>query len=269
MSLVITDDFYLQLTGECGEIIKPSYSRFMYKNFTKSITTSSHVDGYSGDLALNQNTYQYWMPSSIPASAEVTLTESIEIDYVAIGAHTIRSDSNVSIEYWDGSKYVTIQSKSNISKNAIIFLFNPVSTDKVKITISDGLIPQVGVIYIGKSMVIPAPIDGGFLPFQFNQQVKRSNNVSEGGHLLGSNVIRSSMKGEPSWSVTTKKWYREVFFDFYEAMCTGYAPSFFFAWNPELYPDDSYYCWCDPSNVKPKVNRQFMGFKVPMEAYID
>lgn len=264
MSLVITQNLVLG-SKDCP-LIRPYYSRIGWNNKTIGITASSEMVDFEADNALTQSTYDYWIPSSMPAIAEITLSGSVS--FIGISASTI-ADNNVAVkaEYFDGVDYQLIGEVLPADNRAVIFIFDEVSASKVRLTFTGSNAPQIGVIQAGDILTIPANLESGFVDLFLNKNVVMDNNISENGHVLGRKVVRTSLTGSAEWKMTEYDWVAKYYLPF---MDYAEINAYWFVPNPQLSPDRSYYCWSNESLSRGigNRNRQFLPITINMEAYL-
>jgi len=264
MSLVITQNILLG-AKDCP-VIKPHFARIGWNTKTDSISASSEAAGFEASNALSIGDYQYWIPTAMPATAEITLSGSIS--FIGIAASDLSAKVvTVKAEYFDGSNYQLISEVIPGNDYGLMFIFDELTTEKIRLTFSGAEIPQIGVIQAGDVITMPANIESGYLDLKLGRNTVFDSNLSENGKLLGRRVIRTSLSGTPEWKVVEYDWVAKYFTDFMDYAETS---PYFFAQNPQDEPDAVYYCWSNDSLFKSlgRRNRQYLPVKIPMEAYL-
>ena len=265
MSLVITQNAVLG-ARDCP-VIKPHFARIGWNNKTLSITASSEVAGFEADNALTQQDYQYWVPGSMPATAEIALSGAVSFVGIAASDLSVKGVV-VKCEYYDGSNWQLIGEVIPGNDYSLMFIFGEVTSEKIRLTFTGQDAPKIGVIQAGDVITIPANIESGFVDLKLNRDTKFDNNISENGKLLGRRVLRTSLTGSPEWKIIEYDWVAQYFFDF---MIYAETHAYFFAQNPLDEPDAVYYCWSNTSlfDALGSRSRQYLPITIPMEAYIE
>lgn len=261
--IIINDSGYLNYTNP-PVISKRNFPLIGWKQLIKR-ATSVNIDGYPIENCLTENTYQFWRaPSS--AAVTVTLTASaVTKGFLGIAAHNLGTHL-AKVEVFSGSNLIGSKSVSTNLALMIPLSENVTGSLRVIITAKAGLNTtpiQIAVMRIGEILEIPCAVGRGEMPSRFQRTTVRSFNRSEKGHYLGSRVKRTALNGNPTFNVTTFDWYAEKLYPF---QLYAEEHPFFFAYSPEIRPDDVYYCW-STSDFKPKRNRQFVSWSLPFEAY--
>jgi hypothetical protein len=190
--------------------------------------------------------------------------------FVGIAAHNI-SDVGGSVTVQHSSDDIiwsTLHTETPSDNAAIGFRFSA-TTDRYWRILLSGLSGDVsiGVIWIGAEIIIPRRIYQGYAPPITPNVVELTNNVSEGGQLLGTDyaergsIWQASLQHiEPSfirgatWLAFQNHWNR--------------GGGSFWAWRPTKYGDLLYSCRqgnaIAPTNSGPK---DYMSFDVAGRAY--
>jgi len=263
MSLVITQN--IVLSGKDCQTEKPYWSKVCWNNKTAGIIASSETVGFEAGNALSQNTYQHWIPNSMPATAEITL--SAAVSFIGIAASDLSAKGvAVKAEYFDGSAYQLISEAIPANDYSMIFIFDEVSTEKVRLTFTGAEAPQIGIIQAGDVITMQSNLESGFVDMQLNREVTFDNNISENGQLLGRKIVRTSLTGSPSWEFLRFNWVAETFLPF---MYYADTNAFFFIPSPQYIPESSYYCWVPKEPIRPESrNNKFLPIKMNLEAYL-
>jgi hypothetical protein len=262
MGAVITQNLVLSLK-DC-QVEKPYWSKICWNNKTDSITPSSETVDFEADLALAQNTYQYWLPTAMPATAEITLTGSIS--FVGIAAHNLAdTQTAVKLEYFDGVGYKLIGETFPGDNRAVVFIFDEISASKIRLTFTGSTPPQIGVIQAGDVITMQSNLEPGFVDMRLNRNVTYDDNLSENGHVLGRRIVRTSLMGNPGWKFLRFEWVAKYFYPF---MLYSDVNAFFFIPSPQFIPDSAYYCWAKGPIRPTSRNKQFLPIKMSLEAYL-
>lgn len=127
---------------------------------------------------------------------------------------------------------------------------------------------EVGVAFIGAVMTMDRPFYQGFAPIIRPTEVDLQSNVSVGGHLLGSAVVKRGSRLRMDFANLDPTFVRgDDFAGFMEHFNEGGGA--FVAWRPTKYADDLHYFWRDGATVQP-VNsgpRDLMGLTIEGRVY--
>jgi len=243
-----------------------SHSRIGYQSYTRTgtVTASSEATDFPADAPLNELTYEFWRPVSLPATWTLNAGSIVAVNYFGIAAHTLGSSGNtVTIQSSpDNTTWTTIDSITPTDNSPIMFLFESVSAQYYRIEITSGVIPSVGVIYIGTVLEMLRPCYAGLTPISLSRDTVIRPNRSEGGQWLGRSVIRSGSSMSVNYTNLDNAWVRSTFRDFIDDAVTY---PFFFAWRPDNYPEDVGYVWVS-DDIKPSNSgtRDLMNVSIQM-----
>jgi hypothetical protein len=240
-----------------------NHARIVYENLALGITptASSSAAGRPAIAATYPTTYEYWTPTTLPATWSVDLGSAKNVDSIGMVGDML--GCTVAVQYsTNNSTWVTVDTRTVVTDRINMFLFLSVSARYWRVSVSVQ-IPRISVIYIGTALAMQRPIYQGHTPLTLSRTTDLSNNVSEGGQYLGRSIIRTGAESSAAWSNLRADWYRANFDPFVRAART--AP-FFFGWRPAQYPAELGFVWTDkdiaPDNSGP---RNFMsvdmGFK--------
>jgi hypothetical protein len=260
--IYISSDLYLHL-GESEPALK--YPRIGYLNNASAASASSVKTGYSASAVLNDFTYERWAPSVSPASLIIEADTAEDVNYVAIGAHTLKG-FNVLIERSvDGIAYTTIQELVTSSNKAIMILFDKTPVKYIKITITGSGTPEIGVVYFGETLVMQRSIYSGHTPITLARETEKTPHISEAGEYLGTTIIRKGYASSYSFNNLKAEWYREYFDPFVEHAITK---PFFIAWKPDNFINEVIFGWT-AGDIKPANSgiRDYMGVSFDVRGY--
>lgn len=227
-----------------------------------TVTASSEAPDFPASAVAHPLTYERWRPTAAPAELLIDAGGWVDVDYVAIAAHTIGSaDATVVIAHsQDGEDWTDAMVIDPDSDNAIMALFEQVTARYWRIQISE--VAEIGVVYIGRALVMQRGIYGGHSPGTLSRQTEISPTRSVTGQFLGRSIVRQGFNTSYEWSNLTAGWYRQEFDPFVEA---ALRRPFFIAWKPDRFPDEVLYAWCNddiqPSNMGKRDLMQ-VGFAV-------
>lgn len=255
-----------------------SHARIGYQTWLRdllasAVTVSSEEDDGPKDAPLREDTAEYWQPTALPATWQVDLGTSRDIDYVGIAGHTLGSSgASVLVETSTGAfagspeeqVWTTFASALAPADDApLLFLDDSIIGRYVRLTITGGsTMPRIGVVYAGEVLKMARPIYGGHAPMNLNRETVLHRSLSRGGQFLGQGFRRHGMVGAAAWRHLTASWYRANF-DPFVKKARQYP--FFFAWRPADFPLEVAYAWC-PEDIRPTNMgiRDFMQVSISM-----
>lgn len=216
-----------------------------------TLAASTESTGHPAYAAGLPNTYESWIPTTVPAWISVDAGEAIECDYFGIASHTLGSTgASIVCQYsLDNITWVDITSASFTADTPIIISFAAVTARYWRLYVT-GEVPAIGVWYVGKGLQMQRPIYGGHSPITMSRNTTTRNNRSEGGQFLGRYIVRSGVSSKYSYKNLTASWVRSCFDKF---ILSAREYPFFIAWRPLDFPREVAYGWTtddiSPSNM--------------------
>lgn len=143
-----------------------------------------------------------------------------------------------------------------------ILVFNYSGTDDV----------EIGVAYMGLVLTLDQNIYQGYRPPITPTNVALQSNVSEGGNLLGSAIVRKGSSAQASFTLVDPEYIRSTanngWKNFQDHFNSG--KGFFWAWRPTKY-GDLFWAWRDGDPIAPTNSgpRDLMSFDMSMRLYDD
>lgn len=225
----------------------------------------SVAEGFPASNVCNPATDLVWVSGST-STQYVTVTHNRvdPIDYVALAEHNLGStgcvvsvDGYAALDEFEAPVWVELIEAVVLSNDQpAIFRFEPQSLIGVRIKlVPDGVAPSIGVLNVGKLLVLPRPIYGGHTPINLARQRQVTNGRSERGKFLGRIITQESVGTSVALQHLPKGWYRAHFDPFVDFAAAG---TFFWAWRPQEFPNEVGYSWLT-SDPKP-VNSAPEGF---------
>jgi hypothetical protein len=241
-------------------VIPLTHSRIGINNIarTGTVTASTAAAGFPAIAAANPLTYEFWKPTTVPATWTVDAGAAVTCDYLGVASHTLgTSATTLTLQHsTDNSTWEDVETVTPSTNAPIIILFPPVSRRYWRIVLS-GNIALVGVVNIGKVLEMERPCFAGLSPIDFARQTVIRPNTSEGGQWLGRSILRQGSQMSVSYKHLTYDWYKTNFDPFVE-QARSYP--FFFAWRPQGYADSVGYVWTN-TDITPST----MGIKSRLE----
>lgn len=196
-----------------------------------TITASTTDSDYFEDGPDESTTYEKWKPTALAATWETDLGSAKECDYCAIGAHTMGTNGNtLQIQYWNGSSWTGVIPSTVIADDMpIMAIFAPQTRQRWRIQVSNGTVPEIGVIRFGKAMQMPQMLYGGHTPLDLSRRTTMRTNRSVTGEILGRTKVRTALETRFDWEHLEPAWVRSDWKPFQKA---AEEEPFFIAWRP-------------------------------------
>ena len=235
-SYTITTFDFTQISGWDGNI---NYLRYDVGD-TGEEFAFDYIKIYSPSLL---QAYEDWWPAVVDeGGVKINInTAGQEVDYIGIARHNLNQVGlTVAVKY----NGITVVPATSISDaQALLFLQNIAIPDNVELIIKGATVaPQIGVIYVGKSLRLERNIYVGHTPITYGRNRTSINGVSENGQYLGEIVVREMSMTQVSLQNLTPIWYRTMLDPFFKL---SPRPPCFWAWRPETYPDEVGFAWIE------------------------
>ncbi|MDR2099264.1 MAG: hypothetical protein LBP40_00360 [Campylobacteraceae bacterium] len=218
-----------------------------YEKKKGTASATSEVETYPASAPNNELTYSYWQPTALPAIWTLTFNDNEDIDYFAIANHTL---IGCMVTLQQGDNWTEIGHTEVITdRRPIIFKFNSITTNKVRIVITGVPLGEVlvGVVFCGKTLFMQRELYGGHSPITMSRSTVKRTNESERGQWLGTTIIRQGLETGYSWNNLEADWVRENFEPF---ILHARNKPFFIAWRPLTYPNELAYVYA-PKDIQP------------------
>ena len=238
MAVVISNNMVLTTPIQSGNAGVIGYQNILNVN---NVTATSSLATNPITNVANPATAYTWEATSASTQTITINTAGQEVDYIGIARHNLNQIGlTVSVKY-NGITIVPATSISDVQ--ALLFLQNIAIPDTVEIIISGATVaPQIGVIYIGKSLRLERNIYVGHTPITYGRNRTSINGVSENGQYLGEIVVREMNMTQVSLQNLTPTWYRSMLDPFFKL---SPRPPCFWAWRPETYPNEVGFAWIE------------------------
>lgn len=238
---------------------------------TGTISVSSEATGGEGENAIDDNTYDFWTPTALPATWAMTFPISRSMDYAAIAAHNLGSTGNtVAVEYHNGTGWVELASVTPTDDSVIIIAFNGEFSTQYRFYISGGTVPSIGVLYLGDEIRFDSGILPAYTPLYMAEEVELLKSQSLNGQFITNRVNRRGAKSSFSLNILERSFVESTAFQDFRDHYNDGEP-FFFASNPSELTNDVSYCWRQQGGeINPTFQENGIFYKVnlSLEAYI-
>ena len=211
------------------------------------------------------------------ANLRVDLGSAGNANVAALAAHNLGTLGGLSarIEFSDDNATWTDAGAGVVSPmndEAIMWRFSQSSHRYWRIRISGitaGQVPAIGVFLLSNELVVPQRIYVGYAPPITPNIVDLQSNVSEGGHLLGSRIVRRGSTVSANITHLKPSFIRSsAWMNFQNHFNNGRG--FFWGWRPTGYPE-LYYAWREGATIAPENTgpQAFMNATLAMRLYSD
>lgn len=269
-----------QAAGTVGQIIALGRNRFLCSiRFTPSAGLGTVQIGLSNGSETLSYIGATTNTISIRRAAIHASAATIRLDTftpgggtcIAIGAHnlglagarvTFQHDSN------GDDTWTTIGTHTPTNDSPIMFFFDEITSDRWRLVVDRGALPEIGVVRIGDPLVFERPFYAGFTPARMNRATEVLGNISRTGELLGRSVKRTTLSEGYQWSNLTYAWVRENLDGPAGVIQSLETEPAFMAWRPEIVASDvSYLMRAQVSPPQPMGMRDLWSFSMSAEVY--
>lgn len=236
-----------------------------WKNIASESGTASTTGGTEVEaaaLALTGTTYDAWVATPTGSAVELAINFSSaqSISFAGIAAHNIGTlGASVRIQYstngggtWSDSGAGVVNPTDD---QAIGFYFDAVSAADWRVRIenysaSDDV--EIAVAFFGNPLTVEQRIYQGYRPPITPTNVALQSNVSEGGNLLGSAIVRKGSSAQASFTHLTPAFIRDTSANGWKAFQSHFnaGKGFMWAWRPSKY-GDLHWAWRDGDPIAP------------------
>lgn len=240
------------------------FARVGYHNPGGTVVASTAAVDYPASAALNENTFEFWKPTAVPANWRKDFGAAIAVNYCGIAAHNLASvGASVKVQYsTDDAVWNDASGTHTPTDDSDTLMLFPVITARYWRILITTAIPTIAHIRFGEILAMPRGFYVGHSPLTMSRETVIRPAVSEGGQWLGRSILRSGYVGAVEWKNLSAWWYRQYFEPFVKE---ARSHPFFFAWRPYEFLSEISYVWCNedivPTNAGP---RDFMsvGFQM-------
>lgn len=232
--------------------------------FNRGANSGTHTTGVgtavnAAAMAYTGTTYDAWIatPSSGNASLQTVFASgAASLTFGAIAAHNLGTiGATVALQYsTNGGSTWNDCGSGSVSPSddrAIGFYFAAETADRWRflVTGAGSSDVEIAVAFLGNQMTVPSRIYQGYRPSLTPTNIGLQSNVSEGGNLLGSAVVRKGSMAQASFAHVPPSFLRgATWLGFQEHFNAG--GGVFWAWRPTKY-GDLHYAWRDGPAVAP------------------
>lgn len=219
------------------------YPRVCYHKADTTVTASGSADGADPAWLDDGETWSIWQADAATVTVDLTFSEATDISYVGIAAHTLDlAGSTVEVLIDTGAGFATagIPTATSVDDSAILFLFNPVTADAVRLSITGTDAPQIAVAQAGLATEIPRRSTYIGKGISESEQVSYRHAKAVRGGVLSRVVQGAELSFSVSLEHLSEDWRRGDDWQGFVAH-TREDGGFFIATKPSKYPEDVAY----------------------------
>lgn len=238
-----------------------------------TVTVSSETTEGPKQNATNEGTYNFWQPSALPATYQVSLPSSMEADSLALVAHNLGSNgttvtissSNDGTTWTERASYTPTDNKTKmiVWKPASAFFWRAVFTGG-----SGSLF--VGVLMLGARLVFPGGVRPPYSPLWLSQDVELLVSQTMSGQFITNREIRRGASTQISLVAFERNFVEEDLLPFKNHYDSGKA--FIWAAGPCVFDKDVSYAWRQSgAEMKPTFDEtgNWMSVTMSVEGYVN
>ena len=237
-----------------------------------TLSASTEATNSEKENAVDGNTYDYWAPTTLPATLSVALDSSFAVSYAAIAAHTLGSSSSTIFVEYDsgGGTWVSLATLSPTDDSAIVIAFTETSATDFRFRVTGSTVPNLGVVYLGGGLLFDSGIIPGYTPLYMAESVQLLRSQTLSGQFITNRVNRKGASSSFQFNILDRSFVDSTAFQDFRRHYNDGKP-FFFAGNPSELTKDVSYCWRkDGGEMKPTFSEDGIFYRTGMslEAYI-
>lgn len=228
-----------------------------------TMSASTSATGYDAISVRGPQTYGGWKPTAVTATLLATFAGTFAVDYAGLYI-TDPQGCTFRPQYWNGSTYVNLGADVTPTQaGPVLWLFNSVNTSRIRFNITGGTgMPTVATMKAGAATVLPQGLPSGYRPSYLNPVDTLSNTFSEGGQILGSQLMSSMAREDVTLDNIAPSWIRSNWPTVRDLMRTE---GVFWAWNADDYPDELMYGGLKDSPVAEYSSTLYMRLSFSLE----
>lgn len=271
--MIHADDYRL---GDLALARVANHPFVAWDNMMARATLSGDPVAADGALAnaATWSTYDRWRPAGSGARQLTALIAADEapVSFLAVSAHNLyRIGATVQWAYnvaATGGAWINLDPVA-ADDGVMAWRIMPVAARRWRLTVNvpSGKAANIGCIFIGAEMIIPLPMYQGFSPRIVPTEIELESNVSEGGNLMGSAVVRTGSSLNVSLTLLPEGFVRGEFLPFMDWF--NRARGVIFAWRPMKYPQDIHYGWRQGAVIRPENSgpKDYMSAAMEMRVF--
>lgn len=252
-----------------GSPTTPSLPMVAFNNLfaTGTLAASTETTDGAAANAIVEGTYNYWIPSALPATLQTTLASATLCNTMAVIAHNYGSKgATVFFEYFSGT-WQTITSVTPTDDSPIMVIFNDTTATQWRIRITGSTVPATGVVYLAARLIIPGGVKAPYTPIWQADRVELMHSGSLGGKLITNRAVKRGRDTMISLTSVTRT-FAEVNLNAFRLKFNEGSP-FLWASGPSIFPKDVGYCWRKGGEIRPTFDQDAIWMALEMDVAAD
>lgn len=237
-----------------------------------NVTASYAAESYPASNLANPSTAARWQSThSTVQYITVELQAGDGVDYVGLARHNLGSTSaTIEVQVLPPgitTAWQTVMEERilpNDQPTILRFERQPVDAVRLKI-VPNGVPPRIAVMHVGRLLVMPRGLQEGHVPAHLAASDEVVTGLAESGDYLGRVVTRQALSSGVSFRYISKDWFDANMLEFVKV---ARGSPFFFAWMPDIYPDEAAYAWTT-SDIRPETLMLARGVFVHLDFSFD
>jgi hypothetical protein len=209
---------------------------------TAVITASTATADGQPQNATNEATWDFWVPTAVPATLKLDAGAPIMCNAAAVAAHNLGTvGATIQVQSSpDDATWTTRGSEVPTDDGVVIILFPDTTAQYWRLRITNA-VASIGVAFIGTRLKFANSVLSGHVGLNNAKRVELLNATSIGGQFLGNRIRRVGAETTVNFGLVDTTFADGDFSPFKDWYNDGHA--FFFASSPSVWPDDIGYCW--------------------------
>lgn len=230
-----------------------------------TVNTTSQTEGGDGKNTLDNNTYDFWTPVSLPATITFTLPESRGASYLGVASHNLHSKGcDIYLGYYNGTSWVNAASPTIEDDNSLIVAFPYIEAAQWRLHISGSEAPSIGVVFLGTPLLFKTGILPGYTPIYMGENIDLYNSTSLNGQFIGNSVERRGYESSFQLNILDRDFVEGQSFQSFRRHYND-GGTFFFASDPDGHREDVAYCRRqEGGEIKPSLPNDGIFYSVSM-----
>ncbi len=252
-----------------GSPTTPSLPMVAFNNLfaTGTLLASTETTNGAAANAIVEGTYNYWIPSALPATLQVTLSGATLCNTMAVVAHDYGTKgATVIFEYFNVT-WITITTVVPTDDSPIMIIFADTTATQWRIRITGSTVPATGVVYLAARLVIPGGVKAPYTPVWQADRVELMHSGSLGGKFINNRAVKRGRETMISLASVTRT-FAEVNLNAFRLKFNEGSP-FLWASGPSIFPKDVGYCWRKGGEMRPTFDQDAIWMALEMDVAAD
>lgn len=259
---------------EAGTVAQDKPSILWDNIFERGTVTASStaVDGDAANAYAEDTTFDFWTPDTNFGVITVDMGSDVECDCLGVAAHTLGTvGTEITVESSDNGSDWVIRGRVTPITDDTLMLFFPIVSARYWRVYMDDTIASIGVIKLGKRLIIPTGVLSGHTAINHAQEVELLNNMSVKGQFLGNRIVKLGAETSINFGMIEADFVDNDMAAFEAHYNEG--RSFFYAGSPRKFPKDVGYCWRQDraGTLRPNYQEggELMQVELQVAAYVE